>query len=53
MRKLLPARTIAQLMLDRSDSLTRDEAVIVAASERAVPMLTAAELADLQPMAAE
>ena len=42
LRGLPPARTIAQPMPAQRDSLNRDEAVIVAATERAVPMLTAA-----------
>jgi len=47
MRKLPPARTIAQLMLAQGDVLTRDEAVFVAAIEAAVPPLaTARDLVD-------
>ncbi len=46
-RKLPPARSIARLTAARHDRLTREESVIVAAAERAVPPLAAArDLAD-------
>jgi transposase len=47
MRKPPQARCIARLMLARHDQLTREESVIVAAAERAVPILVVArELVD-------
>ena len=44
MRKPPPARGIARLMLARHDCLTRKEALIVAAAERAVPPLVVARV---------